>query len=74
MVIDYNDLEASIGLLNAEKDAKALASEEKKKKYSVEKAITKAMAEAKEIEKREEILPGFEQELQGETKTIFSSF
>ena len=64
MVIDYNYLEASLGLLNAEKDAKAVASEEKKKKDSADKAIRKATAETKEIEKR---TPGFEQYLQGKT-------
>ena len=67
MVTDYNDLVASLGLLNSDKDTKAVASEEKKKKDLVDKAIKKAMAEAKEIEKREEMLPGFEKELQGKT-------
>ena len=71
MVTDYNDLVASLGLLNSDKDTKAVASEEKKKKDLVDKAIKKAMAEAKEIEKREEMLPGFEQELQGKTTNNF---
>ena len=47
MVTDYNDLAASLGPLNSKKDAKALASKEKKNKDLVEKAIKKAMAEAK---------------------------
>ena len=70
-VTDYNYLAVSLELLNAEKDAKAVASTEKKNKESVDKEIKKAMDEAKDIEKREEILPGFEQELQGKkTKNI----
>ena len=67
MVTDYNDLAASLGPLNSKKDAKALASKEKKNKDLVEKAINKAMAEEKYIEKREGMLPGFEQELQVKT-------
>ena len=67
MVRDYNDIAASLGLLNSKKGAKAVVSKEKKNKDSVYKAINKAISEAKDIEKIEEMLPGFEQEPQGKT-------
>ena len=67
MVRDYNDIAASLGLLNSKKGAKAVVSKEKKNKDSVYKAINKAISEAKDIEKIEEMMPGFEQELQGKT-------
>ena len=51
IVTDYNDIAESLGPINYKKESKAVASEEKKKKDSVDKAIRKAMSEAKEIEK-----------------------
>lgn len=61
---DYNDLAASIGMLNAEKDASKEASNKKKEEEAAEKAKKKAGREAEEIAKREELLPGFKQELE----------
>ena len=61
---DYNDLAASIGVLNAEKDASKETSNKKKEEEAAEKAKKKAGREVEEIAKREELLPGFKQELE----------
>lgn len=63
-VKDYNDLAASIGMFNAEKDANAEASKKKKEEEEAEKEKKKAEKEVKEAEKRRGLLPGMEQEIE----------
>ena len=64
MVQDYNELTVSIAMLNAEKEAKAKAVAKKKVEEAKEKAKKKAGKEVDEVNKRNELLPQFEQELQ----------
>jgi len=60
---DYNDLSASVAIYNAEKDAKAKASSKKKAEEAAERAKNKANKEAEQAKKRDELLPGLQQEL-----------
>ena len=61
---DYNDLSAGLGMMNTEKDAKAKEAAAKKVEEAKEKALKKAGKESEEISKRNELLSGFEEELQ----------
>ena len=60
----YNDLAASIGMLNTEKDAAKEESKKKKEEEAAEKAKKKTGKEAEETTKRLELIPRFKQELQ----------
>lgn len=60
---DYNNLSTSLAMYNAEKDAKAKASSKKKEEEAAERAKNKAKKEAEEAKKRNELLPGLQQEL-----------
>ena len=71
---DYNYLAASIGMLNAEKDASKEASNKKKEEEAVEKSKKKAGSEAEEITKQEELLPGFKQELEQQNVDVILAF
>ena len=51
IVTDYNDIAESLGPINYKKESKAVASEEKKKKDLVDKAIKKAMSGRKRLRK-----------------------
>ena len=64
-VKDYNALAASLGMLNAEKDEKAKAAAQKKKDDAA--AFCAAENQAKEAAKRNELLPGFIEELEQKT-------
>ena len=66
-VKDYNALAASLGMLNAEKDEKAKAAAQKKKDDAAAAAQKKAETQAKEAAKRNELLPGFIEELEQKT-------
>ena len=66
-VKDYNALAASLGMLNAEKDEKAKAAAQKKKDDAAAAAQKKAENQAKEAAKRNELLPGFIEELEQKT-------
>lgn len=61
---DYNNLSAGLGMINAEKDAKAKEAAAKKIEEAKEKLLKKAGKESEEIRKRDELLSGFEEELQ----------
>ena len=66
LIQDYNDVVAvSWEMYNAEKELIAEASKKKKKKSNeaAEKAKNKADKESKEVQKQNEMLPGFQQEI-----------
>ena len=65
LIQDYNDVVAvSWEMYNAEKELIAEASKKKKKSNeAAEKAKNKADKESKEVQKQNELLPGFQQEI-----------
>ena len=64
MVQDYNEPAVSIVMLNAEKEAKSKAVVKQKVDEAKLKSKKKAGKEVDDVNKRNELLPGFEQELQ----------
>ena len=64
MVQDYNELPVSITMLNVDKESKAKVAANNKVEEAKEKANNKSDNEVDEVNKRNEMLPGFEQDIQ----------
>ena len=59
MVQDYNELPVSITMLNVDKESKAKVAANNKVEEAKEKANNKSDNEVDEVNKRNEMLPGF---------------
>ena len=64
LIVDYNNMAVGLEMLNAEKDANAKESATKKVEEAADMAKNKASKNAEETNKQNEMLPGFQAELQ----------
>ena len=64
LIVDYNDMDVGLAMLNSQKDANAKESEAKKVKEAADMAKTKASKNSEETNKQNEMIPGFQEELE----------
>ena len=64
LIVDYNDMAVGLAMLNAEKDVNAKELAAKKVEEAAEMTKNKSANNAEETNKQNEMLPGFQAELQ----------
>ena len=64
LIVDYNDMSVGLAMLNAEKCANAKDSAAKKVEEAIDMAKNKVAKNAEETNKHNEMLPGFQAEIQ----------